>query len=224
MTHARLALAVALGLAAFAAPAFAQQDIDKVNGGITAEAGQRYGDLETVNGGIHLQSGAQLDDASTVNGGIDGGDDIRAHSLETVNGGIKLGKRIQAGSIETVNGSIFLDRGSRVAEDVSNVNGGIGLVGTEVGGDVETVSGDITVGADSHVKGGVRVEKPNNHGFSMGWGKQRPPRIVIGPNAVVDGPLVFERDVTLYVHDSARIGKVTGATARPYSTPTPPEE
>ena len=107
MTHARLALAVAItiGLGALAAPAFAQQDIDKVNGGITAEAGQRYGDLETVNGGIHLEDRAQLDGASTVNGGIEGGDDIRAHSLETVNGGIKLGKRVQVGSIETVNGS-----------------------------------------------------------------------------------------------------------------------
>jgi predicted acyltransferase (DUF342 family) len=223
--RAMLALALTAVLCAGASTsAFAQQDIDKVNGGITAEAGQRYGDLETVNGGIHLENGAQLDDASTVNGGIEGGDDVRAHSLETVNGGIKLGKRIQVGSIETVNGSIFLDRGSRVADGIGNVNGGIGLVGTEIGGNVETVSGDITVGADSHVKGGVRVEKPDHKGFSMGWGKQRPPRIVIGPNAVVDGPLVFEREVTLYVHSSARIGKVTGATAVPYSTATPPAE
>jgi hypothetical protein len=53
-------------------------------------------------------------------------------------------------------------------------------------------------------------------------GKRQPPRIVIGPNAVVEGALVFEREVTLYVHDSARIGKVTGATAVRFSTPTPP--
>ena len=30
------------------------RDIDKVNGSITAEAGQFYGDLSTVNGGIDL--------------------------------------------------------------------------------------------------------------------------------------------------------------------------
>lgn len=225
-THNRravLALALAAVLCAGAsAPAFAQQDIDKVNGGITAEAGQRYGDLETVNGGIQLEDKAQLDDASTVNGGIEGGDDIRAHALETVNGGIRLGKRVQVASVEAVNGSIFLDRGSKVGAGISNVNGGIGVVGTEVGGSIETVTGDITVGADSHVRGGIRVEKP--HGFSMHLSNRRPPRIVIGPNAVVDGPLVFERDVTLYVHSSARIGKVTGATARPYSTATPPAE
>lgn len=221
--RAVLALALATVLCAGAsAPALAQQDIDKVNGSITAEAGQQYGDLETVNGSIRLEDKAQADDASTVNGGIQGGDDIRVRSLETVNGGIRLGKRVQADSIETVNGSVFLDRGSRVAGGIANVNGGIGLIGTEVGGDIETVSGDITVGADSRVRGGLRVEKPNRHGFSIDWGKQRPPRIVIGPNAVVDGPLVFEREVTLYVHASARIGKVTGATAQPYSGATPP--
>ena len=40
--------------------------------------------------------------------------------------------------------------------------------------------------------------------------------MIIGPNARVDGPLVFEREVELYVHDSAKIGPVTGATAVRY--------
>lgn len=228
-THNRravLALALATVLCAGAsAPAFAQQDIDKINGSITAEAGQRYGDLETVNGSIQLEDGASVDEVSTVNGGIKGGDDVSARSLEAVNGGIRLGRKAKVdGGVETVNGAIFLDRGSVVRDDVSNVNGGIGLVGTEVGGDVETVAGDITVGADSHVKGGIHVEKPNHSGFNWSWKKQEPPRIVIGPNAVVDGPLVFERDVVLYVHDSARIGRVSGATAKRYSGATPPGE
>ena len=222
MTRNRLALTLAIALFACAAPAFAQQDIDKVNGGITAEAGQAYGDLETVNGGIELEDGARAEDVSTVNGGIKGGDDVQARSLEAVNGGIRLGKRAQVRGIDTVNGGIFLDRGSRVAGNIGNVNGGIGVVGTTVDGDIETVTGDITVGADSHVKGGIRVEKPK--GMSFNWKKQRDPRIVIGPNAVVDGPLVFERDVTLYVHSSARIGRVSGATAKTYATDTPPEE
>jgi hypothetical protein len=228
-THNRravLALALASVLCAGAAsPAFAQQDIDKVNGSITAEAGQRYGDLETVNGSIRLEDGASVDEASTVNGSIEGGDNVTSRSLETVNGAIKFGKKAKvAGSVESVNGGLFFDRGSAVRDGLSNVNGGIGVVGTEVGGDIETVMGDITVGADSHVKGRIHVEKPNNHGFNWGNRHREPPRIVIGPNAVVDGPLVFEREVVLYVHSSARIGQVTGATAQRYSTATPPEE
>ncbi|MBW8811110.1 MAG: hypothetical protein JF591_20350 [Lysobacter sp.] len=178
-----LTLATVLCAGAASGPVLAQQSIDKVNGSITAESGQRYGDLETVNGSIRLEDGTSADEASTVNGGIQGGDNVSARSLETVNGGIRFGRKA-----------------------------------------IETVAGDITVGADSHVKGRIHVEKPNRSGFNWNWKKQDPPRIVIGPNAVVDGPLVFERDVVLYVHASARIGAVTGATAKRYSGATPPAD
>ncbi len=199
------------------------RDIDKVNGSITASAGETYGDLSTVNGGIDLERGARVRDVETVNGGIEAADDVGAHSVSTVNGAIRFGKQARIdGDVETVNGGIFIDLGGNVRDDVSTVNGAIGLVDTDLGGGIETVNGDVTVGVGSHVKGGIHVEKPNGNG--MQWGKQRIPRIVIGPNAVVDGPLVFERDVVLYVHDSARIGSVRGATAKRYSTATPPQE
>ena len=86
--------------------------IDKVNGGITAAAGQAYGDLSTVNGGIDLERGAQAGDVETVNGGIEAGDDVSARSVSTVNGGIRFGQRARIdGDVETVNGGIFIDRG-----------------------------------------------------------------------------------------------------------------
>jgi hypothetical protein len=72
------------------------------------------------------------------------------------------------------------------------------------------------------VRGGVTVEKPTNNWLPITIGKQRIPRIVIGPEARVDGPMVFEREVKLYVHSSARIGQVTGATPEPYDTPRAP--
>lgn len=200
------------------------RDIDKVNGSITAEAGQFYGDLSTVNGGIDLQRGAQVEDVETVNGGIEAGDEVVARSVSTVNGGIRFGQRAQVdGDVETVNGGIFFDRGSNVRRGVSTVNGGIGLVDTDLGGGIETVNGDITVGVGSHVKGGIRVEKPTGN-WGLRMGKPKVPRIVIGPNAVVEGNLVFEREVTLHVHQSARIGNVSGATAQRYSTATPPQD
>ena len=200
------------------------RDIDKVNGSITAEAGQFYGDLSTVNGGIDLQRGAKVEDMETVNGGIEAGDEVVARSVSTVNGGIRFGQRAQVdGDVETVNGGIFFDRGSNVRRGVSTVNGGIGLVDTDLGGGIETVNGDITVGVGSHVKGGIRVEKPTGN-WGLRMGKPKVPRIVIGPNAVVEGNLVFEREVTLHVHQSARIGNVSGATAQRYSTATPPQD
>ncbi|HMM25925.1 MAG TPA: hypothetical protein PKA36_14135, partial [Pseudoxanthomonas mexicana] len=201
MTRTRTALLLTLALAT--TPALAQQDVSKVNGSVSADAGQAYGDLETVNGSVSIAAGATVEDASTVNGSITVGDKAQAASLETVNGAIRIGKDVQVREdVQTVNGSIFTDRGTTIGGNVDTVNGAIGLVGTQLAGGIETVNGDITVGIGSHVKGGIKVEKPR--GWSMK--PRRDPRIIIGPNAVVEGPLVFERPVTLYVHTSARIG------------------
>ena len=219
MTRTRTALLLTLALAT--TPALAQQDVSTVNGSVSADAGQAYGDLETVNGSVSIAAGATVEDASTVNGSITVGDKAQAASLGTVNGAIRIGKDVQVRKdVETVNGSIFTDRGTTIGGNVDTVNGAIGLVGTQLAGGIETVNGDITVGIGSHVKGGIKVEKPR--GWSMK--PRRDPRIIIGPNAVVEGPLVFERPVTLYVHTSARIGAVTGATAKPFSTDTAPTE
>jgi DUF4097 and DUF4098 domain-containing protein YvlB len=220
-------LVLALALAATSPVAFAAdgQSIDKVNGSITAEAGQAYGSLDTVNGSIRISDRARTGDVQTVNGSIKAADDVHVGDLGTVNGSIHLGARAQVdGDIETVNGGIFVDRGGRVAKGVSTVNGAIGLVDTDLGGGIDTVNGDITVGVGSHVKGGIKVEKVSRSWLPIHIGKNTPPRIIIGPNAVVEGPLVFEREVKLYVHSSARIGHVTGATAVPYSGAQAPQD
>lgn len=212
--------------AAFALPQAndTRRDIDKVNGAITAEAGQAYGSLATVNGGIELARGASAADVETVNGGIRADDEVAANDVSTVNGAIRFGRQGRiGGNLETVNGGIFIDRGSRVGGDVSTVNGAIGLIGTTVEGRIETVNGDVTIGADSRVARGIRIEKPSGN-FGLNLGKHKIPRVVVGPNAVVDGPLVFEREVKLYVHASARIGSVTGATAVRYDGATPPKD
>ena len=52
----------------------------------------------------------------------------------------------------------------------------------------------------------------------------RKPRVIIGPNASVNGSLQFEREVTLYVHRTARIGPVSGAVAVLFDTDTAPQD
>ena len=220
------------------------ESIDKVNGSITAMAGKHYGELETVNGSIQIEAGARVGNAQTVNGSVrlaenahagDLGtvngsiklsDNVQASEIETVNGSVRLGRQARiGGSVETVNGSIFSDRGSNIARNIETVNGSIGLVDTDLGGNIETVSGDITVGQGSHVRGGIKIEKHNTNWMPIHFGKKRrPPRIVIGPGAVIEGPLMFEREVKLYVHNSARIGAVTGATAVRYDGPRAPQD
>jgi len=221
VTRSFVRLAFAVGLAC-SFQAMAQDDISKVNGSIETTAGGSYGDLETVNGAVRVAENVQARDASTVNGSIHIEDGARVNSVETVNGAIRLARNVQVGGgIETVNGSVFVDNGGTVGGSIETVNGAIGLVHTEVAGSLETVNGDITVGIGSHVRGGITVERA--HGWFQGSPKRKP-RVVIGPNAVVDGPLEFRRDVSLYVHKTARTGPVTGAEAVSFETETAPQD
>ncbi|MBB6066457.1 hypothetical protein HNR76_003038 [Pseudoxanthomonas broegbernensis] len=203
-----------------AAAAWAGEDISKVNGSIQAEAGRPYGSLETVNGAIRIADAARAGAASTVNGSIDLGRSAQAERLETVNGAIRIARDAQvAKGVETVNGGVFVDRGGTVGGDVETVNGAIGLVGTRVGGGVRTVNGDVTIGVGSHVRGGILIERSSSWFQAM---PRRRTRVVIGPDAVVEGPLVFRREVDLHVHRSARIGPVSGAEAMLYDSDTAP--
>ncbi|MFY0449209.1 hypothetical protein ACOMHD_14485 [Xanthomonas codiaei] len=211
-----------LALSLVCASAWADDDISKVNGRISAEAGKVYGGLETVNGSIEVGAGAQTKDVETVNGGIQIGNGARTGGVSTVNGAISLGQKVTvSGGLETVNGSVLVERGSQVSGGVETVNGSVGLVETELGKGIETVNGDITVGVGSHVHGGITVTKPN---FGFSFKPARKPRVVIGPKAVIDGPLRFEREVDLYVHRSAKIGAVSGATARSFDSDVAPKD
>ena len=214
MKRTLVTLATALSLVlAFGASARGI-DVDKVNGSIHIENDQQAGDLSTVNGSIRVDTGGSATKLSTVNGGIELGDRVAVDAVETVNGGIDLGQGARvARTVEAVNGHIALAQGAEITGKASNVNGRITLDAAHVGGGIETISGDIEVGANSRVEGGILVEKP--HGFS--WGKNKNPRIVIGPHAVVDGTLDFRREVDLYVSDSAKVGTITGATANKFS-------
>lgn len=220
MIRTRLALALAVAFAVLPAHA-SERDVSKVNGSISVEAGEHYGALDTVNGGIEIGANARVASAETVNGGIDVGARAQTGSLETVNGGIQIDENVTTtGGVSTVNGGIFVGRGGKIGGTVETVNGAIGLVDTDVSGDIETVNGDVTVGVGSHVRGGVHYSKQNRPFISIG--KRRIPRVIIGPNAQVDGPLRFEREVVLYVHATARTGAISGATAIRFDTPQPP--
>lgn len=203
------------GVALAAAP-----NISKINGSIAVDADQRYGDISNVNGSIRLDDNAVASQVSTVNGSITVGAAATAGSVSTVNGSIRIGAggRVKGG-ISAVNGSITLADSADVAGSVTNVNGRIYLDAAHVGEGIETVSGSIEIGARSRVEGGILVKKPYCKGF-MSWFTNcelDPVRVVIGPDAIVQGELEFEREVTLFVSTSAHIGPVEGAEVIRYS-------
>lgn len=207
MRHKLFALALLLPLAAAAS----DNAIDKVNGSVRIHAGQSVGDASTVNGDVDAGNGAHLRKADTVNGSITLGERATASALTTVNGGISLDKGARvSGEVQAVNGRIELAPGAEVGGHLSNVNGRIELAAAHVAGGLETVAGDIDVGANARVEGGILVDQPNGGWFH--FGQSRPPHVVIGPHAVVQGTLEFRREVVLKVSDSAQIGPVKGAT------------
>lgn len=194
-------------------------DVSTVNGSVTIEEGATASDVETVNGSVTIERNATVDDAESVNGGISLGADAKAASMDTVNGTLKLAEGAQVrGNVSAVNGSAQLAKGVDIGGELSNVNGKMTINGAHVGRGLKTVNGDITIGPDSRIEGGILVEKPNLNWFNR---NRRPPRIVIGPGAVVEGRLKFEHEVQLLVSDRAKIGAVDGASAVTFSGDEP---
>lgn len=181
-----------------------------VNGSISiGENAIVTGNVKTVNGTIRVDAGARIEKASTVNGGVRLSDNVKSHSLSTVNGTVKVGASTSVdGEVTTVNGRITIDNGGSVSKGVANVNGQIELSGAEVGGDLKTVNGDVNVGDGSVVKGDLVVEKSS--GWGWGKSKSRKPRIVIGPGSRVDGKIMLEREVDLFISETAEVGGVEG--------------
>ena len=213
----RIVLFLSLVLAAGSTLA-KDNNISKLNGSIHAQSGQSYGDLDTVNGSIRIDAGATVGNVETVNGSISSEDKATLTGASTVNGSIKLGEQTKvSGEVSTVNGGVTVGKLSKLGADLNTVNGKILIYQSSITGRVSTVNGDITVGSSSHIHGGILVDKTSG----ISWGKQKTPRILIGPNAIVMGELIFKRPVELLVHSTAKVGKVTGANVQTYTDKPP---
>jgi hypothetical protein len=212
------AIAITLALSACDG-SFDSDDSNKVNGSIHVPVGKAPSDVRTVNGSIHVDDNAAVKAATTVNGSVRFGAHVTGESARTVNGAISLGAGAHlTGSAASVNGDLILADGAEVSGSLTNVNGKIELTAAHVGGGIKTVNGSISIMGASRVEGGIVVEKPSG-GFLF---NNDDPLIVIGPGAIVQGDLRFERKVRLFVSDKATIGTVTGATAIPFTGDTPP--
>ena len=194
-------------------------DVSTVNGSVTIEERATAADVETVNGSITIERDATVRSVESVNGGISLATGAKAEKLQTVNGTLRLAEGVQvAGDVSAVNGAALLAKGADIRGGLSNVNGKMTIDAAHVGGGLHTVNGDITVGRDSRIEGGILVEKPNQNWFNR---NRREPRIIIGPDAVVEGRSRFEHEVQLLVSDRAKIGPVEGAKAITFSGDDP---
>lgn len=197
--------------------------VTDVNGSIHIGANAVVDEVHDINGSIHVDEGATAQSLGTVNGSVHVSEGVHVtNDVHTVNGSIALESGSQVGSVSAVNGSLMVT-GARISGEVRNVNGVTRIQSSHIGGSVNGVNGGIEIGPDTHVDGGLYVHK-NEGGGWFNWGFSRsPPRVVIGPGAVVSGPLVFEQEVRLYVSDHATVGPIKGATAIKFSGLRPPD-
>lgn len=226
MRHARLYTCV---ITLLALPLAITACVSGVNGSVDVPPGSSVTDASTVNGSVRLGAHAKADQATTVNGSIHLASGAQVGTAHTVNGDITLEKDARAsGNAATVNGELSLAPGSAVNGALSNINGRIEIDDAHVGHGIVTVNGDIHITGNAVVDDGIKVGKSSNNGqgnvfFGIHFSGNRVPRIVIDAGASVNGPLIFERPVKLYVSDQAKVaGPISGANAMKFSGATPP--
>jgi hypothetical protein len=179
-----------------------------VNGSITVGSDAVVtGGLRTVNGSVRIGSGSTIHNVNTVNGSLRIAEGVEAHHLNTVNGAIMIGEKSSiSGDVSAVNGSISLEKSVVVNGEVGNVNGKISVDGATVEGEVSTVTGDVRL-HDAVLKDDLVIEKP---GMWSSSGKKRKPRIIVGPGSRIEGAIIIEHEVELFISESAEVGSVSG--------------
>ena len=216
MRQSLFALSLIFPLASMAA----DMSINKLSDHIRVESGQHAGNLSTVSGDVDVGDHAVVGNVNTVSGSVALSPMAHADDIGTVSGNIQLGSgAVAAGNVGTVSGSIHLAPAAQVKGRLANVSKSITLDDAQVGGGIETVSGDITIGAGSHIEGGILVNQPRQGATHYGNGHT--PTIVIGPHSMVQGVLDFRQPVILKVSSSAQIGIVKGATAEKFNGANP---
>lgn len=188
-----------------------EENLTTVNGSIRVGSDARVGgDLETVNGSIEIGTGSEVQSLDTVNGSITISRGASVGSADTVNGGIDIGEDVQVeGDVDTVNGQITLAQGTVVQGKVASVNGKLTLSGAEAGS-LENINGGMLLNANSVVNGELRVGRARSR-------NDKPVLVEIHEGSRVVGPLVFERAVTLRIHETAEVGEIEGAEPEYFS-------
>lgn len=190
-----------------------------INGDISIGSGAVVdGDMSTINGDVHAATGAHVGKLTTVNGDISVDHDAQTGELTNVNGNIQLGQHVAAnGNVTTVNGDIQTGNGAHIQGDITDVNGNIALCAVKAEGDLRFVNGTLLIKTGSEIKGSVIAKKPKFDSSD----ELHEPVVIVGPHAIVDGPITFERPGRLYLSDSAVIHAVSGATPEKFSGAAP---
>lgn len=193
-----------------------QDNVESTNKAIEVTREKPAGDVTNVNGSVNLEANAKARDIRTANGAVILASGAQAARITTTNAAISLtGGAFVLGDIITTNGAVSATSKSDVHGAIHTVHGDVQINDAHVARGIHTTSGNIIIGAGAHVEGGITVDKQESF---LQWGN---PTVIIGPHAVVEGPLEFKQKVDLKVSDSAKIGPVTGASVQIFNGASP---
>ena len=165
------------------------------------------GGLSTVNGDIYVGKNSIINgECNSVNGRIKIGDHSKIDGIGSVNGSISIGKDV------VIDGEIgvYLEKGSRVKDNIETVNGKIELDGAVCERDISTINGGIELTNAAVVKGNIFIE--GSHGKSD---KHHRINVRLESGSVVEGDIIAEDEktrVTVYLSgDSKVLGRIENA-------------
>ena len=208
-------------------------------------------DISTLGGDIRLANHVQAGDVSSISGNISTAENVTVDEVSSINGNIRIGtgNRIK-GDINNATGQTYIDRRTQIQGNLGTAIGAVGIVDSTIHGNITAYDSDLTVDANSRVQGNIFYCASNPKGFisslfnrlSTNDKQQRTesaqkavcahstinrkhdaflPTVIIGKQAIVDGDLTFQRRVRLYVHETAKIGKVNGAEVIRFNSDKP---
>lgn len=191
-------------------------DVRNVNGAVTVGADSRFNELRTTNGAIELGERVEASAVNSTNGRIRIASGTRVDDgVRTTNGAIELAEEVMVGGdVETANGRIRVGSGSQIAGTVAATNGSIELIGVRAGA-ISGANGNIELLDGSFVEGDIHLRR------TRGTNSSGKPRVIIGPDSVVEGEIRIERDADLYIHETAQTGAISGAEAIAFSGDRP---
>jgi DUF4097 and DUF4098 domain-containing protein YvlB len=191
------------------------------------------GRIDVASGSVTLGPGASSGVIDTGSGGVDIGDSAVCRDIDTGSGSVTVGRAATTGGIDTGSGSVTVNPGARVLgaidtgsgsvratgatlqRGIDTGSGNITLSATVVSGDIYTTNGDVQLSVGTRVNGNLTVREKSCGGwFSFGC-ESRPTKVVI-ESGVSIGNITLRENVVLYVHPSARIGRVIGGERKTY--------
>lgn len=188
---------------------------------IKADGTHKHRPVYIVDGSIQVEADARASRLRTVDGDISLGENAQATSIGTVDGNVALASQaVCSGDVSSVDGRIELAPASRVKGDVRSMVGTIRAEDSVIEGSIRSVASRIELSGHTRV-GGIVLDKPDPSVNIDDHAEQRPPVVLIGPGAIVSGPIVAQRGGTLLVSRQAHIGTVRGIAVQRFDGPMP---